>query len=282
MLATRILVPVLGIALLSGCGTYVPEKLLFANAEDANGAFETVIVTNVKCELRLGVKKVLATFAARGLYNDVSWLTTWGATVTLKITVDEKGSVAPGVSLVGVPNFSAPLGASVANDATRIETIAFNYAFSDLLAEDAALAKHGFETNDCSQNEKGILIQSNLKIGDFIRDKIVVAANPGATQAKKENASPYTVFSYQTTFVSSFGGSATPTWKFVRGSVDGASALFAASRQKTHDLSITLGPALPATKSSPARLSQEATLTHASAVNAMFISTAIQSQQLPR
>lgn len=282
MSTMRWAMPIFASALLSGCGTYVPEKLLFANAEDANGMFESVIVDNVKCELRLGVKRVLVTFPQNGKYNDVTWLASWGALVTLKITVDEKSSASPGVSLVGVPNFSAPLGASGAADATRIETIAFSYSFADLLAEDAALAKHHFETNDCSLNEKGILIESNLKIGDFIRDKMIVAANPGAVQGKTAGASPFSVFSYQTTFVSSFGGTATPTWKFVRGSVDGASALFTASRQKTHDVSITLGPALPATKSSPARLSEQATITHESAVNAMFISTAIQSQQLPR
>lgn len=281
MIANRLVAPILGGAMLSSCGTYVPEKLLVTNAEDANGMFESVIVNNVKCELRLGVRRVLVTFPQGGRYNDVSWLAGWGALVTLKITVDEKSSLSPGVSFVGT-NFSAPVGATGGAGATRIETIAFSYSFADLLAEDALLRKNNFNADDCSLNEKGILIESNLKIGDFIRDKMIVAANPGAVQGKTPGAPPFSVFSYQATFVSNFGGTAAPTWKFIKTSVDSASALFSASRQKTHDVSITLGPALPATKSSPARLSGQAIATHESAVNAMFISTAIQSQQLPR
>jgi hypothetical protein len=125
--------------------------------------------------------------------------------------------------------------------------------------------------------KKGAYIDSNLKIGDFIRQKMVVASIPGTLDALG-NASPYTVFNYETTFVVSFGGAATPTWKFMKVSVDSASALLSASREKTNDLSITLGLAKPSTRTMPAQISNEAKTVHLSVVNAMFVASSIQSQ----
>jgi hypothetical protein len=196
--------------------------------------------------------------------------------VTLKITVDEKSGFAPGLTLIG-RNFSSPLGASLTSDATRVETIAFTYSFKDLLAAEKLFEKVNHRAPDCSVNEKGAYIDSNLKIGDFIRQKMVVASIPG-TLDELGNASPYSVFNYETTFVVSYGGTATPTWTIAKVAVDSASAMLSASRQKTNDLSITLGLAKPATRTMPAQISNEAMAVHLSVVNAMFVASSIQSQ----
>jgi hypothetical protein len=138
--------------ILSGCGTYVPD-LQLSETEDAEGFAENVIVNNVQCELMMGVKNTLDHFGGPGLFNDVTWLSSWGATVTLKITVDEKSGFGPGVTLIG-QNFSSPLGASFTSDATRVETIAFTYSFRDLLAAEKLFEKVNHKPPDCSENEK--------------------------------------------------------------------------------------------------------------------------------
>jgi hypothetical protein len=281
---------------LAGCGTRVPDMQLFDHSEDAEGNAENVIVTNVVCELRLGVAKALHDFdMAGGRHNDVSWLAGWGATVTLKITVDEKGAFNPSLTPnVVFPNavstfshggnvttgqgFTLPIGIATSADATRVETIAFTYSFKDLLAQETEIEKNYPNAHDCSENEHGQFIDSDLKIGDFIHDKMYVASVPGTTNPAGK-ASPYSVFNYEVTFVASFGGVGTPTWKFLRVSVDPTAPLLSASRQKTDDLVITLGKTTPATKTSPAKISPEAQSVHISIVNAIFVGSSIQSQQ---
>jgi hypothetical protein len=275
-------------ALLSGCGLLVPEMEEFYEPQTQEMLFENTVVSNVKCELALAVRDALAYYST-GVHNDVSWLAGWGATVTLKLTADEKSALNPGVSLTNFfPNkiipfptggnitagqsFVATLGATTSADGTRIETITFSYAFKDLLKEYK-------NVSSCSENERGVLIESDLKIKQFIFDKLFVASVPGTTLPKKQ-ASPFSAFNYQVTFVSSYGGNGTPTWKFATVSANPTSPFFTATRTKTHDLTITLGdlakkpgPDAPAILSGPA---QEA---HFAALIGQAVATSIQSQQ---
>ncbi len=262
----------------------MPEKdLLSIHKEDA-GVFENIIVNNIKCELHRGVQDTLDYF---GDDARIQWLKTWGATVTLKISVDEKSGLNPGVSLttplensikafpvggnVTTPqSIALALGGSGSADATRVETIAFTYSFKDLLTE-------GRIDNPCD-HEDGVMIQSDLKIGQFIFDKSFIATVPGSVESKKK-ASPFSVFSYQLTFVASFGGNITPTWKFARISVNPTSPFFNASRTKTNDVTVTLGPATPATAKSPAQVSPQVNEVHFAKLIGQAVATAIQSQQ---
>jgi hypothetical protein len=294
----RITKPVFSVLMglsLGGCGLYVPEKHEIYEGQPNAKALENVIVNNVKCELRKAVADTEAEFANSGRYpgNDIRWLDKQGATVNLKISVDEKSSFNPGLALnTPLPNaqsFSLGLGASSSVDTTRVETVAFTYSFADLKAENAVKAP----PKKCI-NEDGILIESDLKIAQFMEDKLFLAAVPGSVvteqneqKAKKgkkqakELASPFSVFSYEVTFVAAYGGNATPTWKLLRATVDPTSPLFNTSRQKTNDLTITIGAAKPATSSSAAVLSNEAQQVHFAHLIGQSVATAIQSQQHP-
>jgi hypothetical protein len=104
-------------------------------------------------------------------------------------------------------SFALGLGLQFSADATRKETIGFTYSFADLLSDRDI-------KGDCD-NENGVLIHSDLKIGQFIVNKAFLAKVPGSVTSSKsdtintgslktgdkavtpaDRASPYTAFSY--------------------------------------------------------------------------------------
>ncbi len=80
-------------ATLGGCGLYVPEKDLLIDDNivpkypSPQGELEQTIVAHIKCEIRKGV------YLAMSLPNVDKWLGTWGATVSLKVVVDEQSGL---------------------------------------------------------------------------------------------------------------------------------------------------------------------------------------------
>jgi hypothetical protein len=201
----------------------------------------------------------------------------WGTAVNLSIMVDELSGLTPGVSLrtplensikffpVG-GNVTSPqsvslgLGASATAHATRTETIQFTYSNPDLLDQ----AKHRFvlDPTACDRSADGIMINSNLKIDDFIYDKATIAAF-GNDISTHRTWAPYSIFQDQITFVASYGGSVTPTWTFARIVVDPTSPLLNATRTKTNTLIVTLGElSTKATPTSPATLGSAASAQH--------------------
>ena len=217
--------------------------------------------------------------------NDIGWLDQQGATVTLKLSVDEKSSLNPGISY-GEPIFSAGIGTANSADATRTEIVAFTYSFYDLLHEKGVEKYLGKPCED----ENGVFIQSNLKIRDFkIRDfivnKVFLAKVPGTVviddipgAKPKPLASPFSTFSYQITFVASFGVNGTPSWKFTRITVNPGSPFFSTSQQRTQDVTITIGKTTRASKDSPDKPSLETVNLHEAALIGQAVATAIQSQ----
>jgi hypothetical protein len=204
----------------------------------------------------------------------------WGAAVNLSIMVDELSGLTPGVSLktplqnvistfptggnvTSPQSVSLGIGASATAHATRTETIQFTYSNPDLLNQ----AKHRFVQDPagpavCDRSAEGIMINSNLKIDDFIYDKATIASLKNDISTHPTWA-PYSLFQDQITFVATFGGSLTPTWTFARIAVDPTSPTVSATRTKTNTLIITLGElSTKATPTSPATLSSAAAAQH--------------------
>jgi hypothetical protein len=219
----------------------------------------------------------------------------WGVSVTLAITVDELSGLNPGVSLntplensvrafpaggnVVVPqSFSFGLGLSGSAHATRSETIQYTLENKDLLKEAQNRINNGY-TLDCGNNN-GITIDSDLKIAQFIRDKLFIEPSEVSSGGFASTAwPPYDTFQEQLTFVVSFGGSITPTWKFARIAVDPTSTLLSATRTNTNTLTITFGPIQsPATPTSAAVLSQAAQAQRASGILSNQTASAIGGQ----
>jgi hypothetical protein len=204
----------------------------------------------------------------------------WGTSVNLSIMVDELSGLTPGVSLrtplenvvntfptggnvVSPQSISLGLGASATAHATRTETIQFTFANPELLNQ----ARHRFVEDPagpavCDKSAEGIMINSNLKIDDFIYDKATIAAL-GNDISTHRTWAPFSLFEDTITFVASYGGSVTPTWTFARVAVDPTSPTVSATRTKTNTLIITLGElSTKASPTSPATLSSAATAQH--------------------
>src|SRR5262249_41412645 len=155
------------------------------------------------CEIYRGFRNAIANYASTdpgGLKHH--WLEGWGAKVTLLLQVDETGGLSPVVTFntpyanalrtfptgtVTTPqSFARGGSASLTSKETRKETITSTYAYPDLGKELAPPP-----SGSCA-NEAGILIHSDLKIGDFIDSKAFLAGVPGAVGTP--TAPPYSAF----------------------------------------------------------------------------------------
>jgi hypothetical protein len=258
--------------LLIGCGLSVPNMQPFAfTGDDAKveGLKESSLTGFIKCELHFAVQQMfdLAALDENNTKLDpinypphpsIDWLRNWGATVSMKITVDEKSTLAPGLSYnspmeniistfssgkVTTPqSFTFGVGASVSSDATRTENLSFYYPFSDLLAEGR------IEKEYCSKAPPGT-IDADLKIDDFLRSKYEAATVGGLILHKvgvpaDGSVSPFLTFTYEVQFVVTTSGNATPTWKLVHVSANPNGPLLALMRTRTDDVIITMGEVL--------------------------------------
>ncbi len=102
----------------------------------------------------------------------------------------------------------------------------------------------------CDTSLDGFQIQSNLKIDDFIWDKATIAAYGNDTAAPRGFA-PFSTFQDQLTFVVSYGGSVTPTWKIETVVAGTNSPLLSATRTDTDTLILTIGPLDKTTGTNP-------------------------------
>jgi hypothetical protein len=282
------LLSTISLTVLGGCGLFVPEKNPFvddnvpAGKPSPDGLYENAVVGHIRCQIRNGVIKAMA-------FPEVHWLASWGATVTLKITVQEQNALNPGISYTNPlensikffrvggnvttgQSFSFGAGGSGGVSATRLETIAFNYSFAELLSEGPPRV--------CNQTQ-GFQIDSDLKIDQFIYDKAVIAATGEATSVDIR-LPPYTTFQDDVTFVASLGGNITPTWKFATVSAIPSGTLLSGSRMSTNEVIITLGKvAKQPTKGSPAQLSSDAQAVHNTTLTGSAAGGANNSQAPP-
>lgn len=278
MPAPRYLLATVVASLLGGCGLHLPGLEGLTESADVEKADENIIVNQVKCELRKGVQETLNDpfFKTPGPLtgNRVDWLNNWAAQVSMDLTVEEQSALNPGISLT--EPFSAPskasrglaVGVQSSADATHKESIQFTYSFAALNAIPARSAP-------CA-DENGILIHSDLKIADFIKNKAFIARVPGSLPA-----SGYDGFSYEATFKVIFGGNATPSWKFVRLSVNPTGNLLSATQTRTQHVLLTIGPAKSGTPAiapdQPTALADQPQALHNANLIGQAVGAAIQS-----
>jgi hypothetical protein len=232
---------------LGGCGLYVPEKDFLAGdnyavGEDSpEGKYEQRLIAHIRCEVRN------ALWDLRSRSKDFQWIQNWQVLVTLKITADEQGGANPSAIFNPIffhaTSFSLGVGASGSAHATRVETISFAFVNKELLDE----ASSSQRNLSCSPFEKGVMIDGDLKIRDFLTDKIVATSGGVATTGTNLLKSPYTVLTEEITFVATLSGNITPVWKLSRVTVNPSGNFLTASRSKTNDLTLTFGPVTKAT-----------------------------------
>jgi len=244
MSVNRIVVACALVTALNGCGLFTPEKGLLSNDDvdppnaSPQGMFEQNVVAHIRCEIRNGVAKALQ-------LPNVKWLASDEAIVTLKLTVEDQSGLTPSASFISTfgkaaaEMFTFGIAGNGSAHATRIETIQFNYSNAELLSEARKDIRAGLLS--CQGYQNGVMIDSNLKIGQFIYDKAIVAGAAGEATSKGVTTAPFSQLQFDLTFTASFSGSVSPTWKFTRTTV-GSGTLFSATRTDTDEVIITLGP----------------------------------------
>lgn len=240
------------IASLAGCGTYVPE--IQENPLNPQGGQLLVkaIVNSIHCEVKNAVLFVLG---PKGVPQDRSrqqgaFMNHWGLQMALTLTVEEKSTLSP-VSVLtplspATSIFTMGLGASASADATRKETLNFYYTVDQLRGGRPCPVPNNLEPNAPPDS---LFLQNDLKLKEWLLDVVMavgtdeIGAPTDVKSILKQN-----VIGHEVKFEVVTSGNATPAWKLLRVNVNQSGTFASASRDRTHDLTITFGPIDPAQK----------------------------------
>ena len=312
MPTARYVLPATFAALLSGCGTRVPS--ITENPTATPELLVEAIVHSIHCEVRNAIIKELGSTKYPEKYKPkpyMDFMDDWGAEVALTLTIDEKSTLSPNGLWMPSKIFNLSSGISGTSDAQRTEKMNWFYTFADL--------RNGVpcDTVESPHPVGSLLIQSDLKLDEWISSEaLAVATNeiasPSSSQNQSTTVTPATagatpppagtqpkavtpaatqaatgvtpnVISHEVTFDITTSGNVAPIWKLVRATVNGSGSLFAASRDRKHDLLITLGPidhSNPSPNAPPALIPQ-AEASHAAQQTGLFTATGVVNSTPP-
>ena len=284
----------LGALLLNSCGLYTPDIQEFWGTSGDAAVKENAIVFQVRCELRKAtqilVKKDIE-FGAAGQGRQFIWLnSTWGADVLFVFTIDEKSALSPNISFnTALPNvvktfvghgttttaqsYSTVIGAGLSSEGYRQDKVHIFYKLSDLVGPEKDLPSvKQIQEESClpPPTNASFFIQSDLKISDWLVSALDLQFTGQAQYQLQDLFATSGVLSHEVRFEIVSSGSVNPTWKLVLVSADtGSNPLFNTSRDRTQDLTITLGPS----KNGQLSTSQGQNSTLSSELNATLRST---------
>jgi hypothetical protein len=232
MFAIRLIALFAMAEVLSGCGLRVPE--IHDSGDRVEGQrFVQALLINITCELRDAVNDL------RQAYPQGTFLDGFGIQTTLTLTYDEKGSLAPGVSWTPVSPansiFTLGAGLTLSSDATRMNKIDGYYLVSEL--ENA-------RCSDAARPNGAFLLQSDLKLSEWLFTAVSASLTNTVNFKTTTLAVKDSVLQHEVKFVIETVGTATPSWKLTRVTVNPGSNFLSLGRTRTNDLTITLGPAV--------------------------------------
>ncbi len=243
MFAIRLIGPVMGGLLLSQCGTYVPPIQEYVGDNTTQPLLVQAIVKSVHCELTRAIQRL---YVKAKTYKDVrplaATMSTWGAQMALSLKTEEKSGFNPTVlwTPLSPPSSIFTLGASatLSADATRIANLNYYYTIPELLQRGAC--KTGQQPDAPATS---LLIQNDLGFGEWLFDQLPLAGTNEVNYPDSQNSPlKQNVLQYHIIFEVVTSGSITPAWKLVRSQYNQSGTFASASRDRTHDLLITLGP----------------------------------------
>jgi hypothetical protein len=180
---------------------------------------------------------------------------TWGATLTLTLTVEEFSALNPGASLITpmIPanprfpgDFTNPvitvptpqsymfgLGGTLSSDATRTDKFTSFYLIKNLQVD----SPDCHDLDPANFDGSSLLLQSNLGIYNWLQNAVQIRASRGVSEKSSDE-----VLSYDVKFEVVSSGNVTPTWNLVRVATSSA-PLFNTKRDRTHEMLISFGPA---------------------------------------
>jgi hypothetical protein len=219
----------LGIAtLLGGCGFVVPELQDFGD-RDQQIIMVQQIVHNINCELRSAFHDLYDKEGSTFLDKK-----DWGVSILLDLDISDKTIVAPSVlwsplpSPTVVPTLAAGLSGS--SSAERINKLHSFFTVRQLL-----------KMQRCDFRPSGpMLMQSDLKLGEWLFDTYTVQVTRQADFTS--GGLPADVLYHEVKFEVDTSANATPAFRLKLVNVNNSGQFFSISRNRVHDLQITLGP----------------------------------------
>jgi hypothetical protein len=243
MSATPWIVPLSTMFLVSGCGTYVPEIQDFGDKAAGQQLVQS-IVYNVTCEVQDAFNRI---------YNNPDhpikkpiFLDTWGVQIALSLQVEEKSSINPIANWLppspASSVFNLAGGGTLSGDATRQDKLNSYFTVQEVKA-----------LGPCDPGTRPgglLLMQSNLALDEWLIANLTAGETGEINYAKDFSDGPLkqNVISHEIKFDITNTGSVTPGWKLTRVSVNQSGNFISATRDRTNDLTITLGPTVPTPK----------------------------------
>jgi hypothetical protein len=238
-------------ASLGGCGTYVPEIQDFPATRAQGSLLVNAIVTSVHCEVANAIKYVIDQDRRAAALNgkpSAAWLNQWGAQITLTLTTEEKSTLNP--TAVWTPPspltsiFTLAGTATMSADATRTETLNFYHTVPELYRR--APCATGVQPPIPATS---LLIQSDLKLRDWLVAQVVPVGTGEVDQpVSSSNAFGQKVLTHEVKFEVATTGGLNPAWILTTATIGQNGTLLTGSRDRIHDLLITLGPIDPSQK----------------------------------
>ena len=231
------------VLILTGCGTFVPE--IQENRADKVSGQQLVqsIVYNVTCEVQDAIDRIYNNADHR---REHTFLDSWGVQIALSLQVEEKSSVNPIVNWLppsaasAVFNFGA--GGTLSADATRQDKLNSYYTI-------AQIRRLG-PCNPAKRPDGLLLLQSDLGLEEWLRYNVTAADTGEIQYAEDYTDGPLktNVLSHEIKFDITNSGNITPGWKLTRLSINQSGSFLSGTRDRTNDLTITLGPTLATPK----------------------------------
>ena len=261
---------------MSGCGTYVPavpEVIEDQGDQQHPPPLELDIKNRVYCDIKNAVLDIynrhpnlrdqyyLADVAAK---NHITFADL-GVDVVLSLTIDETTTLNPGVAfntpmipattrfpnniaVVTSQTYDLGIGGSLSSHATRIDKFNLSYTVAELAENPRPCGSESFRTGSSL-----LLHSEDLRISEWLRtalDLEGMAKDDTRGQDVSTSASAATVkrdtLIYEVKFDVASSGNVTPTWHLVRVTANPTGNLFNASRERTHDVTITFAPRVAA------------------------------------
>jgi hypothetical protein len=250
----RALATMLVMMLVSGCGISVPA--IQEIGDDHQGEILVQdIASSIRCEIRNALAQIywddIASLPGHNGKRVTDFLDNWGSQVQLTFTIKENTTVNPTASWMPNIIFSLPASVTGSTAATRIDKMTYFYKIAELRSREGCIPGHV-----PGEPVGSLLIQSDLKLHSALSGLILPIVTDDITAIQKQNA-----FTYEVSFEVVSTGTVSPTWKLSRVfSINQSGTLFSTSRDRTHDLLITLGPIDPNVTQTLAPTAQESFL----------------------
>lgn len=243
MSAIRFLLAISIIPWLSNCGLNTPEFQEFPGDKVDGQQLVQSIAYNVHCEVRDAIDAI---------YNDPyqprdsTFLDSWGVQIALSLQVEEKGSISPSVNWLPPSPASAIFnlagGVNAAAGSTRQDKMNSYFTVGQLRA-----------LKRCRPGSRPggvLLMQADLGLEEWLRSNVIAWDRKMIDYTTDYSDGPLktNVIQHEVKFEISNGGNLTTGWKLSRVSVNQSGELFSASRDRTNDLIITLGPTVATPK----------------------------------